>query len=177
MKQLLTTIIFVLTSILCRGQVNYLDYYVDDYFLQRVFPSGYDIKSGGYDAWNEIYSDTRFVGISGNWKIEIETDKKGKVHVAVYDYIKYPNYTRLPSSVETEIIELADGVLEYSGAKVETKELDINPTGGSRLYYKGIFPSSSIIPLLSISIRASWDHNLFGEVFFNSLYVMYIRTP
>lgn len=177
MKQFLTTIIFVLSSILCRGQINYLDYRVDDCFLQRVFPSGYDIKYGGYDYRNDIYSDARFVGISGNWEIEIETDKKGKVRKVLYDYIKYPNHTRLPSSVETEIIELADSVLEDSGAKVETKELDINPTGGSRLYYSGVFQSSSIIPLLSISIRASWDHNLFGEVFFNSLYVIYIRTP
>ena len=177
MKKILTTLIFILSAILCKGQENYLNYFVDDNFLVSVYPSGYEIKYGRYDYRNGIYNETTFQGISGNWEIEIRTDKNGIVDLVSYDYIKYPSNRRLPSSVENEIIHIANNAIEGSGTKVETKELDVNPTGGSSLYYKGYFPSQSIVPILSISIRGSWDHNSFEEVFFGYLRIYFIRTP
>ena len=69
MKKILTTLIFILSAILCQGQENYLNYFVDDNFLVSVYPSGYEIKYGRYDYRNGIYNETTSQGISGNWEI------------------------------------------------------------------------------------------------------------
>ena len=123
MKKLIVVIALGTLSFLCEGQECYLNYFVDEYFLEFVYPRGYDIKSGGYDYRNRMYDDTKFSGISGNWEIDIETDKNGYVRNIGYYYIKYPEMKRLPSTVEEEIINMADQIWNDSRAKVEKKEL------------------------------------------------------
>ena len=71
MKKFYTLILMSILVIPCMAQINYLNRFVTDEFLQGVFTGGYSLLSGRYNKDNNIYQECVFSGKITNWDVKM----------------------------------------------------------------------------------------------------------
>ncbi len=174
MKKFCTLILMSILVIPSMAQINYLNRFVTDEFLQGVFTGGYNLHSGRYNKENNIYQECVFSGKITNWDVKIETNDNGRIDSIVYSFNKYRSHSIIPSS--SEIKNIADNVINVSGARVIKRELVDKPSLRCKVDYEAEIPSSSILCLKTIYVNGGWDYNGFGQVFFDYLNIYYIMT-
>lgn len=174
MKRFSLFLLFVLFSITVSAQSNYLNYFLDNQLLDRICTQGYTMVSGKYDSINRIYVNCEFKGKSKDWDIKVETNASGKIETLVYSFTKYKKHSIIPSS--TELKNIAESVINVSGARVTNKNLIDRRSESCRLDYQAILRSTSAYRYKTANVTGAWSYNDFGQVFFNYLNVMYIMT-
>lgn len=174
MKRICILLFFAIAALPLKAQINYLDTLVTDQFLKNVYPDGFKVESGGFDTSKNMYISTEFFGETDDWEITIETNRKGRISGVYYDYKKYPRRSMISSS--SELIELADSIIDIPGVQINTRELNDDSNGESNLYYEVILPFTRTSPMKTLFVKAQWDHNRMGNVFFYGLSVVYIMN-